>query len=64
VPTERPHWAEEEEEGAHREKLSLTGGAHLSNGAGARAAPLGWARPVWAELIFSIFLEFLVAFLF
>jgi hypothetical protein len=48
--------------GARGEKLPLTGGAHLSGGA--RAAPLGWTGPVWAELRFSIFLEFLITFLF
>jgi hypothetical protein len=31
---------------------------------GARAAPLGWTGSVWADLRFSIFLEFLIAFLF
>jgi hypothetical protein len=36
----------------------------LSGGVGARAAPLGWTGPIWAELRFSIFLEFLIAFLF
>jgi hypothetical protein len=29
-----------------------------------RVAPLGWTGPVWAALGFSIFLEFLIAFLF
>jgi hypothetical protein len=29
-----------------------------------RGAPLGWTGPVWAALVFSIFLEFLIAFLF
>jgi hypothetical protein len=42
----------------------LTGGAHLSSSVGAHAAPLGWTGSVWAELGFSIFLEFLIAFLF
>jgi hypothetical protein len=44
--------------------MPLIGGAHLSGDAGARAALLGWIRPVWAALGFSIFLEFLIAFLF
>jgi hypothetical protein len=63
VPTERPHWAEGEWEGARAErKLPLTGGIHLSGGAGARAR--GLAGPVWAELVFSFSREFIIAFLF
>jgi hypothetical protein len=38
--------------------------SHLSGGAGARAVPLSWTGPVWAELRFSIFPEFLISFLF
>jgi hypothetical protein len=41
----------------------LTGGAHLSGSAGARG-PDGLDGPVWATLVFSIFLKFLIAFLF
>jgi hypothetical protein len=35
----------------------LTGGAHLLGGAGARAAPLGWTAPAWAEMGFPFFLR-------
>jgi hypothetical protein len=42
----------------------MTGGAHLSGSAGARFALLGWTGPVWTALGFSIFLGFLIAFLF
>jgi hypothetical protein len=50
--------------GTRRGKPPLTGGAHLSGGAGARVAPLGWNGPVWAEMVFSFSREFLIAFLF
>jgi hypothetical protein len=39
-------------------KPPLTGGAHLSGGAGARAASLGWTGPTWAEMSFSFSMEF------
>jgi hypothetical protein len=43
----------------------LTGGSHLSGGAGARPRfRWGLDGPVWDALGFSIFLEFLIAFLF
>jgi hypothetical protein len=48
---------------ARGQKPSLTGGAHLSVGAGARARGLAgpsWAD--WAALSFSFFLNFLIAF--
>jgi hypothetical protein len=39
--------------GAHEEKPPLIAEAHLSGGAGAREAPLGWTGPVWAKMILS-----------
>jgi hypothetical protein len=39
-------------------KPPLTGGAHLSGGAGARVAPLGWIGSAWAEMVFPFFLNF------
>jgi hypothetical protein len=45
-------------------KPPLTGGAHLSGGAGACAAPLGCTGPAWAEMGFPFFFEFLIVFLF
>jgi hypothetical protein len=51
APTASPHWASSERE---REREESAGRAHA-------AAPGGL---VWAELAFSISLEFLIAFLF
>jgi hypothetical protein len=45
-------------------KPPLTCGAHLSDGASARAAPLAWTWPTWAEMSFSFSRDFLNAFLF
>jgi hypothetical protein len=42
--------------------LALTGGTRLSDTGGARG--LGLNGPAWVELVFSIFLEFLLPFLF
>jgi hypothetical protein len=67
APTHRPHWAEGGGEGerAHGGKKSpLTGGAHLSGGADARAAPLGWTGLVWAEMGFLFFQGISIAFSF
>jgi hypothetical protein len=45
--------------------LASTGGARLSDTGGARArARAGRNGPTWADLAFSIFLEFLLPFLF
>jgi hypothetical protein len=40
------------------------GGGARGETAADRCSPLGWTGPVWAELRFSIFLEFLITFLF
>jgi hypothetical protein len=45
-------------------KPPRTGGAHLSSGAGAHAAPLGWSRQVWAEIGFLFFQGISIAFYF
>jgi hypothetical protein len=49
--------------GACEGELPLTGGAHLSDGAGARARGLaGPTRLVWAAFSFSFSLNFLIPF--
>jgi hypothetical protein len=53
--SELTRWARE----AERERSALV----RATGADS-PAPLGWTGPVWAALGFSIFLEFLIAFLF
>jgi hypothetical protein len=40
----------------------LTGGAHLSGGTGARAAPLGWTGSTGLKVFFSFSRDFLNAF--
>jgi hypothetical protein len=64
APTARPHGAERERE---REVsplgLAPTGGTRLSDAEGARVGA-GLNGPTWAEMAFSIFLEFLLPFLF
>jgi hypothetical protein len=62
APTGRPQRAESERERARERKPPLTGGSHLSGGAGARAR--GLAGPSWAAFPFSFSLDFLIAFLF
>jgi hypothetical protein len=65
APTSRPHWAARGRGGrvSGRERAP-TGGGRLSGRASARARAAwpGWAS--WAEMGFSIFLEFPIAFLF
>jgi hypothetical protein len=60
--TSQPHWAARGRGGrvSGRERAP-TGGGRLSGRAGARA---GSAGLIWAEIGFSIFLEFPIAFLF
>jgi hypothetical protein len=53
---------EREREGAQERKLPLTGGSHLSGGAGTRVR--GLAGPSWAAFPFSFSLDFLIPFLF
>jgi hypothetical protein len=45
-----------------RGSLAPTGGVRLSGAAGARARAAGSGALVWAEMAFSISLEFLIAF--
>jgi hypothetical protein len=56
--------ADGEGESARARELPLTGGAHLSGGAGARGALPGWVGLVLVEFDFLFFSEFLIAFLF
>jgi hypothetical protein len=57
-----PGGREREGEGVQERDLPLVGGLHRSDSAGARGAGPTWAS--WAEFGFSIFLEFLISFLF
>jgi hypothetical protein len=59
-----PHWAASERERERRVWGSLApiGGVRLSGAADARARATGSGGLVWAELTFSISLEFLIAF--
>jgi hypothetical protein len=61
TPTPWPHWAASERERRVRGSMAPTGGFCLSRAVGARARAAGL---VWAELAFSFFLNFLIAFLF
>jgi hypothetical protein len=62
APTNRPHWQQERERERERGRgLAPTGGVHLSGVAGVGGGPTGL---VWTEKRFSIFLEFLMSFLF
>jgi hypothetical protein len=49
-------------ESVRGKKPPLTGGAHLSGGADARVAPLGWTGPIWAEMGFPFFEGISIAF--
>jgi hypothetical protein len=67
APTGHPQWVESEREGGstREREVPLTGGSHLSGGAGARARGLAgpsWAG--WAAFPFSFSLDFLIPFLF
>jgi hypothetical protein len=64
APTNQPHRVEGWGESVWAKELALTGGAHLSGGAGTCTTSLGWTGQSWAEISFPFFSEFLIPFLF